>query len=114
MKLQNTTAANSFRYSWLLGRIFPFVRPFLFRIFLGVMVAIPVGLLDGVVAFALKPYMDYVIGQKDLIFTMLGHTITLPYSMLAAIIPFGVIFFALLRNSQFISYLCATLWRYSE
>lgn len=27
---------------------------------------------------------------------------------------FGVIFFALLRNSQFISYLCATLWRYSE
>jgi len=98
MKLQNTTAANSFRYSWLLGRIFPFVRPFLFRIFLGVMVAIPVGLLDGVVAFALKPYMDYVIGQKDLIFTMLGHTITLPYSMLAAIIPFGVIFFAMFQG----------------
>lgn len=98
MKLKNTTAANSFRYSWLMGRIFPFVKPFLFRIFLGVLVAIPVGLLDGVTAFALKPYMDYVIGCKDLVFSILGHQIVVPYAALAAIIPFGVVMFALFQG----------------
>ena len=98
MKLNNTTAANSFRYSWLLGRIFPFVKPFLFRIFLGVLVAIPVGLLDGVTAFALKPYMDYVIGCKDLVLNMFGHTFVVPYGALAAIIPFGVVLFAIFQG----------------
>ena len=98
MKLNNTTAANSFRYSWLLGRIFPFVKPFLFRIFLGVLVAIPVGLLDGVTAFALKPYMDYVIGCKDLVFNMFGHAFVVPYGALAAIIPFGVVLFAIFQG----------------
>ena len=94
MKLKNTTAENSFRYSWLISRAFPFVKPFLFRIFLGVMVAIPVGLLDGVTAFALKPFMDYVIGQKDLHMMLCGHSIDISYSILAAAIPFAVVFFA--------------------
>ena len=98
MKLKNTTAENSFRYTWLLQRAFPFVKPFLFRIFLGVLVAIPVGLLDGVTAFALKPYMDYVIGHKDLIMNIMGHTVTVPYCTLAAIIPFGVILFAMFQG----------------
>lgn len=98
MKLNNTTAANSFRYSWLLGRIFPFVKPFLFRIFLGVLVAIPVGLLDGVTAFALKPYMDYVIGCKDLVLNLFGHSVVVPYGVLAAIIPFGVVLFAVFQG----------------
>lgn len=98
MKLKDTTAANSFRYSWLMGRAFPFVKPFLFRIFLGVLVAIPVGLLDGIVAFALKPYMDYVIGQQDLVMNLGGHTVTVAYSLLAAIIPFGVVFFAMFQG----------------
>lgn len=98
MKLQNTKAENAFRYSWLLKRAFPFVRPFLFRIFLGVLVAIPVGLLDGVTAFALKPYMDYVIGKHDLIMHLMGHTVTIPCGVLAAAIPFGVILFALFQG----------------
>ena len=98
MKLKNTTAENSFRYTWLLQRAFPFVKPFLFRIFLGVLVAIPVGLLDGVTAFALKPYMDYVIGHKDLIMNIMGHTVTVPYGTLAAIIPFGVVLFAMFQG----------------
>ena len=98
MKLQNTKAENAFRYSWLLKRAYPFVRPFLFRIFLGVLVAIPVGLLDGVTAFALKPYMDYVIGKHDLIMHLVGHTITIPCGVLAAAIPFGVILFALFQG----------------
>lgn len=94
MKLATTTAQNSFRYTWLLGRIFPFIKPFMFRVVLGFLVAIPVGILDGVVAFALKPYMDYVIGQKDLVFTFLSHTFTISWSFMAVAIPFAVVLFA--------------------
>ena len=60
-----TTAQNSFRYRWLLSSIWPYIRPFWFRITLGFLIAIPLGLLDGVTAFALKPFMDYVVGKQD-------------------------------------------------
>lgn len=91
MKLKDTEAKSSFEYKWLMGRIFPFIKPFLGRVILGFLVAIPVGLLDGVVAFALKPYLDYVIGQKNLVLWS-GYEIS--YTMLATIIPFAVVFFA--------------------
>ncbi len=90
MKLKNTQAATSFDYGWLLKRIFPYIKPFLGRVILGFLVAIPVGLLDGVVSFALKPYMDYVIGKQNLI--LFGHEIS--YSILAFSMPFLIIFFA--------------------
>lgn len=98
MKLSETTAKNSFKYSWLLNRIFPFVWPYLFRVILGVLVAIPVGLLDGIVAFALKPYMDYVIGQRDLIINWHGFHFAMSCSKLAMIIPFAVVFFAVFQG----------------
>ena len=69
MKLSATTAQNSFKYGWLLSRIWPYIKPYWVRITLGFLVAIPLGLLDGVTAFALKPYMDYVIGGKSLEFS---------------------------------------------
>ncbi len=94
MKLSTTTAQNSFKYKWLLGRIFPYIKPFIGRVILGFLIAIPLGALDGVVAFSLKPYMDYVIGQRDLVFTLFSHTYTVAWSLLALIIPFGVVIFA--------------------
>ena len=63
MKLDMTTAKNSFKYGWLLKRIFPYIRPYMFRIICGFLVAIPLGLLDGVTAFALKPFRQ--IWQRD-------------------------------------------------
>lgn len=94
MKLETTTAQNSFKYGWLLSRIFPYIKPYLFRIFLGFLVAVPLGLLDGVTAFALKPYMDYVIGGKE--FTCNWHNIhfTITSIQMALIIPIGVVLFA--------------------
>lgn len=98
MKLEDTTAQNSFKYSWLLGRIFPFIKPVMGRVILGFLVAIPVGALDGVVAFALKPYMDYVVGQKDLVFSLFNHSYSISASTIAFAIPFAVIFFAILQG----------------
>lgn len=98
MKLSKTQAQNSFRYSWLLSRIFPYIKPVLSRAILGAFVALPVGMLDGVVAFALKPYMDYVVGKHDLIFNFLGHHFEIPYMALAMAIPFAVVLFAVIQG----------------
>ncbi len=94
MKLKETEALTSFKYGWLLKRIFPYIRPFLGKVILGFLIAIPVGLLDGVVSFALKPYMDYVIGQQNLI--IFGMEI--PYMTLAYGMPFAIIFFAIFQG----------------
>lgn len=94
MKLEMTTAQNSFKYGWLLSRIFPYIKPYLFRIFLGFLIAIPLGLLDGVTAFALKPYMDYVIGGKQFTVDWHGINFTISSIQMAFILPIGVILFA--------------------
>ena len=98
MKLSATTAQNSFKYGWLLSRIWPYIKPYMFRIILGFLVAIPLGLLDGVTAFALKPYMDYVIGGKTFEFTLLNHPITITSIQMAVILPIGVILFAAVQG----------------
>ncbi len=94
MKLKDSQALTSFEYSWLLKRIFPYIKPFLGRVILGFIIAIPVGLLDGVVSFSLKPYMDYVIGKQNLVF--FGHEIS--YMILAYTMPFAIVLFAALQG----------------
>ncbi|DAB00161.1 TPA: ABC transporter [Candidatus Gastranaerophilales bacterium HUM_11] len=74
--------------------MFPYIKPYMFRIICGFLVAIPLGLLDGVTAFALKPYMDYVVGKQDWVFHLYGYEFTLTWQLFAFIIPFGVILFA--------------------
>ncbi|DAB09853.1 TPA: ABC transporter [Candidatus Gastranaerophilales bacterium HUM_13] len=74
--------------------MFPYIKPYMFRIICGFLVAIPLGLLDGITAFALKPYMDYVVGKQDWVFHLHGYEFTLTWQLFAFIIPFGVILFA--------------------
>ena len=98
MKLSTTKAENSFKYGWLLSRIWPYIKPYLFRIFLGFLVAIPLGLLDGITAFALKPYMDYVVGGKNLEFTFFHHEYIITSMTMAVVLPIGVILFAVFQG----------------
>ena len=109
MKLDATTAQNSFKYKWLLSRIWPYIKPYLFRIILGFLIAIPLGLLDGVTALALKPYMDYVVGGKALEFTLLGHSVSISSLKIAFFIPLAVIAFAAIQGvlTYFNGYLSA-------
>ena len=94
MKLNTTTAQNSFKYGWLLSRIYPYIKPYWFRILLGFAIAIPLGLLDGVTAFALKPYMDYVIGGQTFAVDWHGINFSINSIQMAFILPIGVILFA--------------------
>lgn len=84
MKLKDTLAVNSFDYAYLTKRIYKYIKPYLFRIILGFLIALPVGALDGVIAYALKPYMDEVLIKKNM--------------LLAYIIPFGIVAFAALQG----------------
>lgn len=47
-------------------RMWPYMKPYWVRALLSVLVAIPVGSLDAVIALSLKPYMDVVMVDKNL------------------------------------------------
>ncbi len=54
MKLQEVQNDKAFEYKYLYEKMWPFVKPYWFRGVLGILIAIPVGLLDGVIPFALN------------------------------------------------------------
>ena len=85
MKLKDTSAQNSFDYAYLTKRMYKYIKPYMFRIVLGFLIALPVGALDGVIAYALKPYMDEVLIKKNM--------------LLAYVIPFGIVAFAALQGA---------------
>lgn len=111
MKLKDSVSKDAFRYGYLLSRIYPYLKPVLFRAVLGILIAIPLGLLDGVTAIALKPYLDNVINgnphatfEMILHFNLWGHIIGLPNRIFhtqhfwATIIPYGIIIFAIIQG----------------
>lgn len=93
-KLKETVSKDAFRYGYLTKKIAPFIKPHLPRIILNLLLAIPLGLLDGVVAFALKPYMDCVINGQT--WHILGFSIE--QNVLASAIPFGIVTFAIVQG----------------
>lgn len=93
-KLKNTVSKDAFRYGYLSKKIAPFLKPHVPRILLNMFLAIPLGLLDGVVAYALKPYMDCVINGKT--WEIAGFSIE--QNVLATAIPFGIVAFALIQG----------------
>lgn len=98
MKLKNTVSKDAFRYGYLLNRMYPYLKPVLGRAILGVLLAIPLGLLEGVTSFALKPYMDYVInGNSAQTVDFWGHVFHTQATM-ALIIPPAVVIFALVQG----------------
>lgn len=45
-------------------KMWPFVKPYMFRAILAILICVPIGALDSVVALSLKPYMDIVLVDK--------------------------------------------------
>lgn len=97
-KLKQTESENAFNYGLLLKRIFPYIKPVMGRVLLNLAIAVPLGLLDGVVALSLKPYLDYVVNSDPQdTWTFMGHTVYIQ-AWLAAVIPFGIVAFALFQG----------------
>ena len=96
--LKNSTSKYAFNYWFLLKKIFPYIKTVLFRITLNIGISIPLGLLDGVVAISLRPYLDYVVnGNTEQTFTVAGHTYPLQHSLIM-LIPLGIVVFALIQG----------------
>ena len=100
MRLDQIVTVNAFNYKYLLKRIFPYIKPALFRIVIAFLLTIPLGLLDGVTAFVLKPYIDVVINGDTLTY----GNVVLTRDILGFWIPPGIVIFAgvqgLLRYSN--------------
>ena len=97
-KLKDTMSKDAFNYKYLLGKIFPYIKPVLPRAIINLIIAVPLGLLDGVVALALKPYLDFVVnGNPEHTWNFFGISIH-SQAFLAAIMPFGIVGFALFQG----------------
>ena len=98
MKLKDTISKDAFRYGYLLQRILPYIKPVLGRAILGLLLAVPLGLLDGVTAIALKPYLDNVVnGSAGATFELFGRVFHSRHFW-ATIIPPAIIIFAIVQG----------------
>lgn len=68
-------------------RMWPFVKPFWFRALLAMLITIPIGSLDAVIALALKPYMDSMVLSE-----------TVEAEMWGIPVPLFIIVFTLLQS----------------
>ena len=66
------------------SRMMPYVRPYWFRALMAVLICIPIGSLDAVIALSLKPYMDLVMVEKS---------VASPWY-----IPFGIVAFTVIQG----------------
>ena len=66
-KLKNKIKSTHFVENY--GRMLPYVRPYWFRAIVAVLITIPIGAMDAVIAWSLKPYMDVVMVEKSAVAT---------------------------------------------
>ena len=64
---KNKIASSSFIANY--KRMMTYVRPYWFRALIAVLITIPIGSMDAVIAWALKPYMDVVMVEKSAVAT---------------------------------------------
>lgn len=104
LKLKDTKSQYAFHYGYLLNKMYPYIKAVLWRSILLFLLAIPLGLLDGVVAFSLRPYMDFVVnGNEAQTFELWGYSIKLQ-AFFIKLIPIAIVVFALVQGV--LKYLC--------
>ncbi len=90
-KLKNTIKNNRMYINY--SHMWPYVKPIWFRALMSMVICIPIGSLDALIALALKPYMDLVMVEKSA---------AAPWY-----IPIGIVIFTLLQG--ILKYLSAYL-----
>lgn len=59
-KIKNNQVVINYKRMW------PYIKPYWFRALMAVLICIPIGSLDAVIALSLKPYMDLVMVEKSI------------------------------------------------
>jgi len=47
-------------------RLFPYIKPYMFRVLVATLISVPIGALEGVMAWSIKPFTDGVLVAKSL------------------------------------------------
>ena len=82
-KLRTRIKSTTFMQNY--GKMLPYIRPYWVRALFAVLITIPIGGMDAVIAWSLKPYMDVVMVEKNASSTWF--------------IPFLIIIFSFLQSS---------------
>ena len=70
------------------ARIFPYAKPYWFRALLAIVITLPVGAMDAVIAWSLKPFMDVVLVEKQTGWTMYIPLMIVFFSILQALFTY--------------------------
>ncbi len=70
-------------------RMWPYIKPYWVRALIGVLLTIPVGALDGVVAWFLKPFMDKVMVEKQTHFSNMIPFLIVGFTILQGILIYA-------------------------
>ncbi len=87
-KIKKQLKNNTFILNY--SRMWPFIKPYWIRALIAIIITIPIGSLDAVIALSLKPFMDTIIMEKG------GET---PFNLPLYIIPLFIIFFTIIQSS---------------
>ena len=71
------------------AKIYPYVRPYLFRAVLAILITIPLGAMDAVIAWVLKPYMDVVMIEKSAKATSLLPLLVIVFSFAQSMLNYA-------------------------
>lgn len=70
-------------------KMFPYVRPYLWRAILALIITIPIGSMDAVIAWVLKPYMDTVMIEKKAQTMSLVPALIIVFSFLQSVLNYA-------------------------
>ena len=68
--------------------IFPYAKPYLGRALLAILITAPIGMMDAVIAWSLKPFMDVVLVEKQASWTMYIPLMIIVFSVLQALFTY--------------------------
>ena len=69
-------------------KMWPFIKPYWGRLFLAILITIPIGSMDAVIAWSLKPFMDVVLVEKQTGWTMYIPLMIVTFSILQALFTY--------------------------
>ena len=88
-KLKEKIKNNHVLYDY--GQMWPFIKPYWGRALLAILLTLPVGAMDAVIAWALKPYMDVMMIEKNTN-TMWIPLVIILFSALQGVLTFAANF----------------------
>ncbi len=82
---------NKIKSSYIISnysKIYPYVKPYTFRALIAVLITIPIGSMDAVIAWSLKPYMDIVMVEKNTASTSFIPLLIIVFSVLQSLLNY--------------------------